>query len=61
MTGAGLSTGSPRESRIEKEEEFVTTFLEFEYLHRKSRCEMLIGGDDISNDLSRVGLVSASR
>ena len=25
--------------------------LEFEYLHRKSRCEMLIGGDDISNDL----------
>ena len=44
----------------EKEEELVTTFLEFEYLHRKSRCEMLIGGDDISNDLSRVGLVSAS-
>ena len=61
MTRAGLSTGSPRECRIEKEEEFVTTFLEFEYLHRKSRCEMLIGGDDISNDLSRVGLVSASR
>ena len=25
--------------------------LEFEYLHRKSRCQMLIGGDDISNDL----------
>ena len=24
--------------------------LKFEYLHRKSRCEMLIGGDDISND-----------
>ena len=25
--------------------------LEFEYLHLKSRCEMLIGGDDISNDV----------
>ena len=24
--------------------------LEFEYLHWKSRCEMLIGGDDISDD-----------
>ena len=45
----------------EKEEELVTTSLEFEYLHRKSRCEMLIGGDDISNDLSRDRLVSASR
>ena len=40
----------------EKEEELVTTFLEFEYLHRKSRCEMLIDEDDISNDLSRIGL-----
>ena len=35
----------------EKEEELATTSLEFEYLHRKSRCEMLIGGDDISNDV----------
>ena len=34
-----------------KEGELATTFLEFEYLHRKSRCEMLIGGDDISNDV----------
>ena len=25
--------------------------LEFEYLHRKSRCKMLIGGNDISNDV----------
>ena len=24
--------------------------LEFEYLHRKSWCEMLIDGDDITND-----------
>ena len=40
----------------EKEGELATTSLEFEYLHRKSRCEirceMLIGGDN--NDLSRV-------
>ena len=28
-----------------------TTSLEFEYLLRKSRCEILIGGDDISNDV----------
>ena len=27
------------------------TSLEFEYLHWKSRCKMLIGGDDISNDV----------
>ena len=36
----------------EKERELATfTSLEFEWLHRKSRCEMLIGGDDISNYL----------
>ena len=35
----------------EKEGELATTSLEFEYLQRKSRCEMLIGGDDISNDV----------
>ena len=33
------------------EGELATTSLEFEYLHRKSQCEMLIGGDDISNDV----------
>ena len=54
----------------EKEGELATTSLEFEYLHRKSRCEMLIGEDDISNDvlllarifqcLFTVALVSAS-
>ena len=38
----------------EKEGELASTSLEFEYLHQKSRCEKLIGGDDISNDLSRV-------
>ena len=33
------------------EGKLATTSLEFEYLHRKSRCEMLIGGNDISNDV----------
>ena len=28
--------------------------LEFEYLHQKIRCEMLIRGDDISNDVSSI-------
>ena len=35
----------------EKQGELGTTSLEFEYLHQKSRCEMLIIGDDISNDV----------
>ena len=39
----------------EKEGELATRSQEFEYLHRKSRCEMLIGGDDISNDVITVG------
>ena len=30
----------------EKEGELATTSLEFEYLHRKSQCEMLIGRDE---------------
>ena len=38
-----------------KERELATTSLEFEYLHQKSRCEMLIGGDDISNDVINLG------
>ena len=32
----------------EKGGELATTSLEFEYLHRKSRWEILIGGDDIT-------------
>ena len=40
---------------LEKEGELATTSLEFEYLHRKSRCEMLIGGDGISNDVITLG------
>ena len=38
----------------EKEGEPATTSLEFEYLHGKSRCEMLIRGDDISKDVSSI-------
>ena len=40
----------------EKEGELATMSLEFEYLHRKSLCEMLIGGDDISNDVITLGM-----
>ena len=42
-------------ARREKEGELAMTSLEFEYRHRKSRCEMLIGGDDISNDVITYG------
>ena len=35
----------------EKEGELATTSLKFEYLHQKSQREMLIGGDDIINDV----------
>ena len=42
-------------ARREKEGEFATTPLEFAYLHRKNRCEMLIGGDDNSNDVITLG------
>ena len=38
-------------AKREKEGKLTTTSLEFEYLHRKSRCEMSIGGDDISSDV----------
>ena len=30
--------------------------LEFEYLHQKSRCKMLIGRDVIRNDVITLGL-----
>ena len=39
----------------EKEGELLTTSLESEYLHRKSLYEMLIGRDDISNDVITLG------
>ena len=35
----------------EEEGELATMSLEFENLHQKSQCEILIGGDDISNDV----------
>ena len=38
-----------------KEGQLATTSLEFQYLHQKSRCEMLIGSDDIRNDVSTLG------
>ena len=38
----------------EKEGELAITSLKFEYLHRKSRFETLIGEDDISNYLVRI-------
>ena len=40
----GFSGGGP-----EKEGQLAAMSLEFEYLHGKSWCEMLIGRDDISN------------
>ena len=40
------------EAGWEKEGELESTSLAFEYLHRKSQCgNMLIGGDDIGNDV----------
>ena len=42
-------------ARRENEGELATTSLEFENLHRKRRCEMLIGGDDKSSDVITLG------
>ena len=39
----------------EKEGELATSSQEFEYLHQKSQCKMLIGRDDISNDIITLG------
>ena len=39
-----------------KEGELSTTSLEFEYLHRKSECKMLIGGDDMRNYVITLGM-----
>ena len=40
----------------EKEGKLPTTSLKFEYPHQKSWGEMLIGGDDISNDTITLGM-----
>ena len=50
MGGGGLVEG------WEKEGELATTSLEFECLRPKSQCGMLIGGDDISNDVITLGM-----
>ena len=43
----------------EKEGELATKSLEFDYLHPKSQCEMLIGIDDISNDVTTLVFFNA--
>ena len=52
-----LFTISPKWTACSKAKGELVTFtsLEFEYLLRKSRCEMLIGRDDISNDVIILG------
>ena len=47
---------SALEAGREKEGELATTSLQFEYLRQKSRCEMLIGGDDISYYFITLGI-----
>ena len=47
--------GAPVAGQV-KEGELATTSLEFEYLHRKSRCKIMIGRDDISNDVITPGM-----
>ena len=39
----------------EKEGDLTTTSLEFDYLHRKKRREMLFSGDDTSNGVITLG------
>ena len=55
----GISLGASSPERFgggrEKEGELPTTSVEFEYLLRTNRCEMLIGEDDISNDVITLG------
>ena len=54
---SGLRASCPRHSCLGagKGRRACNSSLEFEYLHRKSRCEMLIRGDDISNDIITLG------
>ena len=40
----------------EKEGELATMSLEFEHLDGKSRCKMLSGRNDISNDVITLGM-----
>ena len=52
---AAFSLACEKEGEKEKEGELLTRSLEFEYLHQKNRCEILIGGVDISNDVISLG------
>ena len=45
FSGAFWRRGGKRKESLQ-----LRLSLKFEYLHRKSRCEMRIGGDNISND-----------
>ena len=51
LRASSLGTLEVGQAGWKKEGELATTSLEFEYLHRKSPCKMLICGDDISNDV----------
>jgi len=42
LQASSLGGGGAKEGKMERE--FATTSQEFEYLHRKFRCKMLIGG-----------------
>ena len=51
-----LASFSGRSSGGAKNEgEHAVTSQEFQILNRKSRCKMLIDGDDISNDVITLG------
>ena len=43
LRASSLGDGGAIEGKMERE--LATTSQEFEYLHRKFRCKMLIGGD----------------
>jgi len=43
LRASSLGGGGAIEGKMERE--LATTSQEFEYLHRKFRCKMLIGGD----------------
>ena len=51
--------GYPTDLACEKGGGLATTSLEFEYRQGKSRCEILIGGDDISDDVSPMARVAS--
>ena len=56
LLGRGVGGGGALVEGWEKEGELATTSLEFEWVHPKSQCGMLIGGDDISNDVITLGM-----